>query len=83
MPSSINGTDEKPYIEASALKNNPIYQQEKFIKEKSNGLRRKIMRTIAAENVSEQKGVVNPKRSIGEKAAIKAVLDSVAKGITD
>ena len=81
MPSSDDG--DLPYIESYHLENSPVYQHEKFLNEKSKDLRRKIMRTIAAENVSPQKGVVNPKRSVGEKKVIKAVLDSVTKGITD
>lgn len=81
MPASID--DDLPYIEACNLKNNPIYQKEKLISEKSKNLQRKILRTIAAENVSPQKGVVNPKRSDAEKKTIKAILDKVNKGITD
>lgn len=43
----------------------------------------KILRTIAKENVSPEKGVVNPKRSAKEKHNIKLVLDNISKRIND
>ncbi len=44
-------------------------------------IKEQMLRTIAAENVSPQKGVVKRKRSDAEKQIIKAALDSASKGI--
>ena len=68
-------------IKLDDLKNSPLYQEEIFISEKSKELRRKVIRTIAAENVSPEKGVVKPKRTAGEKKAIKQILDGIGKSI--
>ena len=68
-------------IKLDDLKNLPLYREEIFISEKSKELRRKVMRTIAAENVSPEKGVVKPKRTAGEKKAIKKILDGIGNNI--
>ncbi|MBQ7632849.1 MAG: hypothetical protein IJS88_01885, partial [Alphaproteobacteria bacterium] len=68
-------------IKLDDLKNSPLYREEIFISEKSKELRRKVLRTIAAENVSPEKGVVNKKRTAGEKNAIKQILDGIGKSI--
>ena len=68
-------------IKLDDLKNSPLYREEIFISEKSKELRRKVIRTIAAENVSPEKGVVKPKRTAGEKKAIKQILDGIGKSI--
>lgn len=68
-------------IKLDDLKNSPLYREEIFISEKSKELRRKVMRTIAAENVSLEKGVVNPKRTDAEKKVIKQILNNIGKSI--
>ncbi|MBR1601090.1 MAG: hypothetical protein IJ677_05875, partial [Alphaproteobacteria bacterium] len=40
-----------------------------------------VLRAVAQENVSPEKGVVNPRRSNADKQIMKAVLDNVIKGI--
>ena len=62
--------------------------EKKKIKDKENeekiqSSKMKILRTIAKDNVSPEKGVVHPKRSAEEKHNIKLVLDSISKGIND
>ena len=68
-------------IKLDDLKNSPLYREEIFISEKSKELRSKVLRTVAAENVSPEKGVTKPKRTAGEKNAIKQILDGIGKSI--
>lgn len=77
---SMYGLEHFQTFSLDELKKSPFYREEIFINEKSKELRNKVMRTIAAENVSPQKGVVNPKRTIGEKKVIKQMLDSLGNG---
>ncbi len=68
-------------IKLDDLKKSPLYREEIFISEKSKELRRKVMRTFAAENVSPEKGVVKPKRTDAEKKVIKQILNNIGKSI--
>ena len=40
-----------------------------------------VLREIAKDNVSSEKGVVNPKRSNADKRVIKAVVEKAIKGM--
>ena len=40
-----------------------------------------VLRELAKDNVSSEKGVVNPKRSDADKAVIKAVVEKAVKGM--
>ncbi len=79
----------KEYEEQQKQKKNNILKQKKKNILNSKRLKYKLMRTIAAENVSDEvdektgKRKINPKRSTEQKKVIKEVLDSVSKGITD
>jgi len=67
------------YISSSDLKNTTYYKSEKIINSKEY-TRYKVLRTLAAENVSPQKGVINPKRSDAEKKAIKSSFNELLRG---
>ena len=84
-----NGDFEEKYglrsgFSVEDLHKSPLYIEEKKQKKidaKLKDLRNKVMRTIAAENVSPQKGVTNKKRPVAVKKGIKRMLDGIGKSI--
>lgn len=89
LPISVEGTT--AYYNSAKLqkmhkkaidKYNALYQVEKLNSLRKT-LRMRTLRTIAKDNVSPEKGVINPKRSAQEKKNIKLMLDSISKGIND
>ena len=56
-------------------------EEEETINLKINASKMRIMRAIAKDNVSQEKEVINPKRSSEEKRQLKLILDSISKGI--
>lgn len=70
---------DKVTVSFESIKNSSLYQEEKLISSKTKELRNKILRTVAAENVSPEKGVTNPKRSKAEKQVINTVLENIGR----
>lgn len=66
------------------LKASELYIKEtkqEMIDKKAQELKYKVLRIFAKENVSPEKGVVNPKRSDDDKAVIKAVMEQMRENI--
>ncbi len=68
-------------LERRDIRENTSEKTDDAATKKLKNLKMKMLRIIAAENVSPKKGVINRKRSDAEKQVIKAVLDSIMKGI--
>lgn len=69
------------------LYESPVFKEErektKITDSKIKSSKMKVLRAIAKDNVSPEKGVIKPKRSAEEKKNIKLMLDSISKGIND
>ena len=66
------------------LKASELYIKEtkqEMIDKKTQELKYKVLRIFAKENVSSEKGVVNPKRSNADKVVIKAVMKQISENI--
>ena len=66
------------------LKASELYNKETkqgMIDKKAQELRYKLLREVAKENVSPEKGVVNPKRSDADKEVIKAAMEQMRGNI--
>ena len=68
-------------LERTNIRENATDKTDDATAKRIKEIKMQMLRTIAAENVSPEKGVVNRKRPDAEKQIIKAALDRASKGI--
>ena len=68
-------------LERTNIRENATDKTDDAATKRIKEIKMQMLRTIAAENVSPEKGVVNRKRPAAEKQIIRAALDRASKGI--